>query len=176
MPRLTSIELKECLQKLPKQLLSDICFYLETEYDHNLTSFINLDDATAGIALKMIELLKLYDQGFEHLEKILVEHKLCGMGSQREITRKNVELVAKKALVSVPVADLANAMQSAFGLNDFKTLCFELEDVDYDAFPENAGLRGKMELLIKDCQYRDCYVDLVKKVLEKRPHLRDRLL
>jgi serine/threonine protein kinase len=80
----------------------------------------------------------------------------------------------QSVLENVDPVKLLEAMQSAFDADDFEILSFKL---GFDT-ANLAGrvLRVKMRSLIQKHQQQDIYAKLVQKVLDERPHLRNRLL
>jgi len=72
---MSSIDLYNRIRRLPKPLFNDICFYLKEKYDYDL-AFIDVNGVPADAAHQLIEFLKLYPQGFNHLQQLLEERRL----------------------------------------------------------------------------------------------------
>jgi hypothetical protein len=72
---MSSIDLYNRIRRLPKPLFNDICFYLKEKYDYDL-AFIDVNGAPADAAHQLIEFLKQYPQGFNHLQQLLEERRL----------------------------------------------------------------------------------------------------
>ena len=71
----SSLDLYNRIRKLPRPLFNDICFYLQEKYEYDL-SFINVNNAPSDSAHQLIEFLKQYPQGVNHLQQLLEERGL----------------------------------------------------------------------------------------------------
>ena len=70
-----SIKLYESLKQLPKMQFDEVCFYLQKEYNYDL-SLIPLDKVPlADSAMQLINLLEQINEGLNHLQEVLEKLK-----------------------------------------------------------------------------------------------------
>jgi hypothetical protein len=83
---MSSIDLYNRLKKLSKPLFNEICFYLKEKYAYDL-AFIDVNSVPADVAHQLIDFLKQYPQGLNHLQQLLEERQLL----QEETKIREVE-------------------------------------------------------------------------------------
>ncbi|MDM8564435.1 hypothetical protein QUF74_02145 [Candidatus Halobeggiatoa sp. HSG11] len=71
----SSIDLYNHVKKLSKPLFDEICFYLEEQYNYDLSS-IDVNGILADAARQLINFLKQHSQGLNHLQLLLEQREL----------------------------------------------------------------------------------------------------
>jgi hypothetical protein len=69
-----AIDLYNCLRKLTRPLFNEICFFLKEKHNYDL-GFVDVNGAPADAAHQLIEFIKQFPQGLNHLQQLLEERR-----------------------------------------------------------------------------------------------------
>ncbi|MDM8560857.1 hypothetical protein [Candidatus Parabeggiatoa sp. HSG14] len=109
----SSIDFYARLKQLTKPLFNDICFYLKSKYDYDL-SFIDINGTPADASHQLIDFLEQYPQGLNHLQQLLEERGLLQEKQKAQTPVSSSFQTKKKALLEKRLASFQQRYEAVF--------------------------------------------------------------